>query len=81
MSQMVNLLEMCLTTMDDDIPSKGVLHSTISAVNAVHKVYVGMQVQCFFKIWSPIFICIQTCIIPAWCMALFRDLKRLGGRA
>ena len=44
-SQMVNLLEMCLTSMDNDIPPKGVLHSTINAVNAVHKVYVGMQVQ------------------------------------
>ena len=45
-SQMVNLLEMCLTTMDGDIPLEGVLHSTIGAVNAVHKVYVGMQVHC-----------------------------------
>ena len=44
-SQMVNLLEMCLTSMDNDITPKGVLHSTINAVNAVHKVYVGMQVQ------------------------------------
>ena len=57
-SQMVNLLEMCLTTMDNDIPPKGVLYSTIGAVNAVHKVYVGMQVQFFedlvtYLYWHP----------------------------
>ena len=52
-SQMVNLLEMCLTTMDDDIPPEGVLHSTINAVNAVHKVYVGMQVCTGLKTDAP----------------------------
>lgn len=43
-SQMVSLLEMCLTSMHDDIQPGAVLHSTINAVNAVHKVYMGMQV-------------------------------------
>ena len=44
-SQMVNLLELCLTSMDHDLRPQAVLHSTITAVNAVHKVYVGMQVK------------------------------------
>ena len=43
-SQMVSLLEMCLTSMYNDIQPRAVLHSTINAVNAVHKVYMGMQV-------------------------------------
>ena len=58
MSQMVNLLEMCLTSIDDDIQPGDVLHSTIKAVNAVHKVYVGMQVCCsvgegLYAIYTP----------------------------
>ena len=44
-SQMVSLLEMCLTSMLEDIQPRAVLHSTINAVNAVHKVYMGMQVS------------------------------------
>ena len=44
-SQMVSLLDMCLTSMDEDIQLGAVLHSTINAVNAVHKVYMGMQVS------------------------------------
>ena len=43
-SQMVNLLKMCLTSMDHDMRPGNMLHSTINAVNAVHEVYVKMQV-------------------------------------
>lgn len=44
-SQMVGLLEMCLTTMDKDISPGTVMHASINAINAVHKVYTGMQVR------------------------------------
>lgn len=43
-SQMVNLLEMCLISRSYDFKSGMVLKSTIDAVYAVHKVYMGMQV-------------------------------------
>ena len=61
-SQMVNLLEMCLTSMDDDILPGAVLHSTISAVNAVHKVYVGMQVNTYVYI-TPVHVHVHLSLI------------------
>ena len=45
-SQMVNLLEMCLLVMGFDFNTAGsVIKPAIDAVSAVHKVYVGMQVR------------------------------------
>ena len=44
-SQMVNLLEMCLLSKGYDFHSGTVLKSTIDGVYAVHKVYMGMQVR------------------------------------
>lgn len=44
-SQMIGLLEMCLTNMGHEIQPGTVLFSTIAAVNAVHKVYSSMQVR------------------------------------
>ena len=43
-SQMVELLDMCLKAMHGDISSGTVMHASINAINAVHKVYTGMQV-------------------------------------
>lgn len=43
-SQMIGLLEMCLTNMGHEIQPGTVLYDTIAAVNAVHKVYSSMQV-------------------------------------
>ena len=45
-SQMIGLLEMCLTNMGHEIQPGTVLFATIAAVNAVHKVYSSMQVRC-----------------------------------
>ncbi len=46
-SQMIGLLEMCLTNMGHEIQPGTVLFATIAAVNAVHKVYSSMQVGCW----------------------------------
>lgn len=43
-SQMIGLLEMCLTNMGHEIQPGTILFATIAAVNAVHKVYSSMQV-------------------------------------
>ncbi len=49
-SQMICLLEMCLTSMGHEIQIGTVLYSTIAAVSTVHTVYSSMQVsQC---LWS-----------------------------
>lgn len=44
-SQMIGLLEMCLTNMGHEVQPGTVLFDTIAAVNAVHKVYSSMQVR------------------------------------
>jgi len=42
-SQMVGLLDMCLNVMGHDIQPGSLMRSTIEAIQAVHRVYVGMQ--------------------------------------
>lgn len=75
-SQMIGLLEMCLTSMGHEIQPGTVLFATIAAVNAVHKVYSSMQVQEWPSWWCGVHIMKELHALYQVCF-IFSDL--LGG--